>query len=61
VGEIRRGVTWHTTEAAEVLRVLGTDAGSGLTNEEAASRLQERGPNELEDRGGRSPWAILGE
>ncbi|HEX4991737.1 MAG TPA: cation-transporting P-type ATPase, partial [Rubrobacteraceae bacterium] len=61
MGEIRRGGAWHTAEAAEVLRALGTDAGSGLTNEEATSRLQERGPNELEDRGGRSPWAILWE
>jgi magnesium-transporting ATPase (P-type) len=36
---------------------VGTDAGSGLSNEEVARRLEERGPNELEDRGGRSPWA----
>jgi len=44
-----------------VLRSLGTDAQSGLSDEEAARRLQERGANELEDRGGRSPWAILWE
>src|ERR671912_1787625 len=50
---------WHTSEAAEVLRALGTDAASGLSNEEAARRLEERGTNELEDRGSRSPWAIL--
>ncbi|HSK85707.1 MAG TPA: cation-translocating P-type ATPase [Rubrobacter sp.] len=50
---------WHTSEAAEVLRALGTDAGSGLSNEEAARRLEEQGTNELEDRGTRSPWAIL--
>src|SRR5215207_672290 len=55
------GGTWHTSEAAQVLRALGTDAGSGLSDEEAARRLEERGPNELEDRGGRSPWAILWE
>jgi P-type Ca2+ transporter type 2C len=30
-----------------------------LSNEEAARRLQEWGTNELEDRGTRSPWAIL--
>lgn len=42
-----------------MLRVLGTDAGPG--NEEAARRLEERGPNELEDRGGTNPWAILWE
>src|SRR5215207_502765 len=55
------GGTWHTSEAVEVLRSLGTDAQSGLSDEEAARRLQERGANELEDRGGRSPWAILWE
>ena len=47
------GDTWHTSEVEEVLRVLGTDAGSGPGNEEAARRLEERGPNELKDRGGR--------
>src|SRR5918993_2347522 len=52
---------WHTSEAAEVLRALGSDAESGLSNEEAARRLQERGTNELEDKGTRSPWAILWE
>jgi Ca2+-transporting ATPase len=50
---------WHTSEAAQVLRALGTDAASGLSKEEAARRLEERGTNELEDRGTRSPWAIL--
>ena len=61
MGKGRRGErgAWHTAEAADVLRALGTDAGSGLSNEEASRRLQERGPNELEDKGGRSPWAIL--
>ena len=48
----------HNSEVEEALRVLGTDAGSGLSNEVAARRLEERGPNELEDRGGRNPWAI---
>src|SRR5918997_1252724 len=53
-----RGV-WHTSGAAEVLRALETDAESGLSDEEAARRLEERGTNALEDRGTRSPWAIL--
>jgi len=52
---------WHTSEAGEVLRALGTDAGSGLSNEEAVRRLGERGTNELEDRGSRRSWAILWE
>ena len=41
------GSAWHTSEAAEVLRALGTDAERGLSDEEAARRLEERGPNEL--------------
>jgi Ca2+-transporting ATPase len=45
----------------EVLHALGTRAVSGLSKEEAARRLVERGPNELEDRGTRSPWVILWE
>jgi P-type Ca2+ transporter type 2C len=52
---------WHTTEVEDVLRVLGTAAGTGLGVEEAARRRRERGPNELEDRGARRPWAILWE
>jgi Ca2+-transporting ATPase len=51
--------TWHTTEAGQVLRALGTDAGTGLRIEEASRRLRERGPNQLEDGGARSPWSIL--
>ncbi|MDQ3603920.1 MAG: HAD-IC family P-type ATPase, partial [Actinomycetota bacterium] len=63
MGKRRRGErgAWHTSEAAEVLRALGTDAASGLSNEEAVRRLEERGTNELEDRGTRSPWATLWE
>ena len=63
MGKSRRdeGGVWHTSEVAEVLRALGTDAASGLSDEEAARRLAERGPNELEDRGTRRPWLILWE
>jgi Ca2+-transporting ATPase len=53
------GAAWHTTEAGQVLRTLGTDAGTGLGIEEASRRLREWGPNELEDKGARSPWSIL--
>ena len=44
---------------AEVLRAPDIELGSGLGSEEAARRLKERGPNELEGRGGRKPWPIL--
>jgi P-type Ca2+ transporter type 2C len=61
MGKRRSGerAAWYMLEAAEVLRALGTDAVSGLSNEEAVRRLEEQGTNELEDRGTRSPWAIL--
>ena len=36
---------WHKSEAAEVLRTLDTDAEFGLSDEEAARRLAEQGPN----------------
>src|SRR5215213_9171445 len=55
------GGAWHATEVEEVLHALGTRAVSGLSKEEAARRLEERGPNELEDRGTRGPWSILWE
>ncbi len=41
------------TEAASSLR--------GLSASEAASRLQKHGPNELVEKGARSPWRILWE
>ena len=44
-----------------MLRALDTDAESGLSEAETARRLREVGRNELEDRGSRSPWAILWE
>ena len=55
------GGAWHTSEVEEVLRALGTDVESGLSSEEADRRLEESGPNELEERGGRGPWSILWE
>jgi P-type Ca2+ transporter type 2C len=58
--EVEGGV-WHTSEVEEVLNALGTHAASGLSDEEAARRLAEHGPNELEDRGTKRPWVILWE
>jgi Ca2+-transporting ATPase len=40
---------------------LATSIEGGLTAEEAGRRLQEQGPNELEEQGGKSPWLILWE
>ena len=50
---------WHNLEADEVLAQLRTDRQRGLSEEEAARRLAEYGPNELEERERRRPLAIL--
>ena len=61
MGKSRRdeGGPWHTSVVAEVLQALDTELGSGLSSEDAARRLKERGPNELEGRGGRKRWSTL--
>jgi Ca2+-transporting ATPase len=51
---------WHILEVDEVLRRLGVSADSGLSDAEAAKRL-ENGRNELIERAATSPLAILWE
>jgi Ca2+-transporting ATPase len=48
-------------EPKEALERLGTACGRGVTQAVAAQRLTEHGPNELIDRGAKSPWGILWE
>ena len=43
----------------QVLEALHTSPETGLSEAEAARRLAEHGPNELIERGLRSPWRIL--
>jgi P-type Ca2+ transporter type 2C len=50
--------TWHTVDREQVYEQLGTSP-QGLTPEEAAQRLEQHGRNELEERGLRSPLAVL--
>lgn len=52
---------WHTQTIVDVLQSLDSDAQNGLTPEEARRRLEQYGPNELEERGGKSPFLILWE
>ena len=49
---------WHIRTPAAVLDKLGSQE-SGLTSEQAAQRLEEYGPNQLEEQGVRSPWVVL--
>jgi Ca2+-transporting ATPase len=50
---------WHTLDPDKVINLLQSDRQLGLTNEQAAKRLQQYGLNELKETGGRSPWVIL--
>ena len=49
---------WHTLTVEESLQLLESGP-NGLNASEAARRLKEVGPNELQAQGRISPWAIL--
>ncbi|NDJ76839.1 MAG: HAD-IC family P-type ATPase, partial [Chloroflexi bacterium] len=50
---------WHTLSTEHAMRELQTDIQHGLKDHEAARRLIETGPNELEERRGAPPMLIL--
>ena len=50
---------WYKLDVPAVLEKLGTDASRGLSAEEVARRLRERGPNELQAAESISPWTVL--
>ncbi len=52
---------WYQLETEEVLAQLRSDVEAGLNAAEAERRLEEHGPNELVERGLKSPWRILWE
>jgi Ca2+-transporting ATPase len=52
------GTPWHMRTVEDTFERLKSTP-SGLTNSEAARRLAEFGPNELQAAGRVSPWAIL--
>lgn len=51
---------WYALEAGEVIDQLGTHL-NGLDEAEAKRRLEKYGPNELIEKGVKSPWRILWE
>lgn len=50
---------WHALEVDKVLENLNSDRKTGLTGQEAAQRLAQYGPNELEEAPGRSTLIII--
>ncbi len=50
---------WYRKESEEVTAELGTTRSGGLTDQEAAERLERHGRNEIRDRGGKSSLPIL--
>jgi P-type Ca2+ transporter type 2C len=52
---------WHRQDLTSVLKQLDVEPSHGLSEQEAARRLEEYGRNELVERGARNPWRILWE
>ena len=50
---------WYKQDTASVSRELVSDPSRGLSPDEATRRLEQYGPNELIETGGRSPWMII--
>ncbi len=50
---------WHTQSIEETAEALGTDLKRGLTAQEAQTRLEQYGPNELKERPRPSFWKML--
>jgi Ca2+-transporting ATPase len=50
---------WYKLPIQTVIEKLDTDIEHGLDDPEAAQRLQQYGPNELIEKGVKSPWLIL--
>jgi len=50
---------YYQITESQVITELQTDSTNGLTEEEVAKRREQYGPNELIERGVKSPWLIL--
>jgi P-type Ca2+ transporter type 2C len=56
--DVKSSTRWHTVTVEESLQRLQSSL-SGLSSAEAANRLAQFGPNELQAQGRVSPWTIL--
>jgi magnesium-transporting ATPase (P-type) len=49
-------VAWHAHSVDDAAHQLGVDSSTGLSDDEAASRLRQHGPNQLTERPGKPAW-----
>jgi Ca2+-transporting ATPase len=54
-------VEWYKMTAVQALRELGSSADTGLSADESRQRLEQYGPNELQEKAGRTRLQILAE
>ncbi|MGB7443795.1 MAG: cation-translocating P-type ATPase [Coleofasciculaceae cyanobacterium] len=52
---------WYQLKINQVLEQLDTDVSQGLTGTQVSQRWEKYGPNELIERGRKSPWKIIWE
>lgn len=52
-------IVWHVKSEKEVEEILSTSLEEGLSSNEALQRLEKYGPNELEQKGRKSVWAMF--
>src|SRR5690606_34944546 len=50
---------WHAEEADAVLEALGSDPARGISDREAAARLERYGPNRIRTAEAAAWWRIL--
>jgi P-type Ca2+ transporter type 2C len=55
----QKGTNWHSIDAAQVVKELGTDPHQGLAEEEVKKRLEKYGYNELKKEEKVSPFILL--
>lgn len=58
-GTIKDAPAWHTLDADSAATKLGTDTETGLTQQEAASRLGQHGANAIREKPPRPLWRIF--
>ena len=51
--------TWYQHSGAEVVEAVGSDLHKGLSDQEAAIRLEKNGPNELKGKPHATLWEML--